>query len=148
MAASTVQRTDDPSTGDPFATYDKADGSKTQAMHLDPEVQGELLTWAATAGTGENLLVAKATPGVLFRVSVLNATAGVLYLMVFDSAIAPINTDVPVLRKHVPASLEAELDLGNFGIALGSGVAVALSTTQGELTLAGATAGFFQVAYL
>ena len=148
MPGSTVNRTDDPTAGDDFATYDKADGSKTQGMHLDPEVQGEVMLWDATGGTGENLRVVKATPGKLFSAYVLNATAGALYLMVFDKATAPINMDVPVLRRLVPLSGEGLIDLGSFGIDLAAGVSVALSSTQATLTLAGANDGFFQVSYI
>jgi len=148
MAGSTVNRSDDPAAGDDFVTYDRADGSKTQGMHLDPEVQGELLSWYATGATGENQAVAKATPGRLFKADVLNATAGALYLMVFDKATAPVNTDVPVLRAYVPANGAGTIDLGEWGILLAAGVAVALSSTIGDLTLAGANDGFFQAAYL
>jgi len=134
--------------GEVFATRIKADASRTQAMHLDPEVMGDVLSWYATAGTGENQAVPKATPGRLFKADVINATAGVLYLMVFNKATAPVNTDVPVLRAYVPASGAGTIDLGNFGINLAAGVAVALSTTADTLTLAGANDGFFQAAYL
>lgn len=145
---STVDRLNDDASGDDFATRDKASGAKTQGMHLDPEVQGDLLTWYATVGTGENQKTVKATPGRLFSAYVLNATAGVLYLMVFDKGTDPVNTDIPVLRRLVPASGEGLIDLGNFGIDLSVGVAVALSTTRDTLTLAGANDGFFQVSYL
>jgi len=143
-----VYRTDDPTSGDKFSLYTKDNGRLVQTVALDPEVQGELLSFSATAGTGENTHVAKATPGRLFKVDVLNATAGVLYLMVFDKASAPIDTNVPVLRAYVPASGAASIDLGNYGISLSAGVSVALSTTQGVLTLGGANDGFFQVGYV
>jgi len=144
----TVNRSDDPASGQDFAVRVKASGARTQGMHLDPEVQGDLLSWYATAGTGENQAVPKATPGRLFKADVINATAGALYLMAFDKATAPVNTDVPVLRAYVPASGAGTIDLGNFGINLAAGVAVALSTTADTLTLAGANDGFFQAAYL
>jgi len=148
MAGSTVNRTDDPAVGDDFVTYDRADGAKTQGVHLDPEVQGELLSWASTAGTGENTHVAKASAGRAFKADVISVNASPTFLMVFNKATAPVNSDVPVLRAYVPANGSGSIDLGNYGYLLSAGISVALSTTAGVLTLAAANDGFFQVAYL
>lgn len=150
MAATptTVVRTDDPS-GDDFATYDKDSGAKVQAVALDPEVQGETVSWAETGNTAAETLVAKASAGRLFSAAVVldPGVAAARYLMVFNKATTPTAGDVPVLRALVPAGGQASIDLGIYGRDMLTGISVALSTSVSVLALPGSGEGFFQVSY-
>jgi len=129
MATETeVTRTDD-SSGDLFRTFDDAVGRKVQAVALDPEIQGDVLSWYATAGAAEeNANDLASGAGMLFSVSVvlLDTVATDRYLHIFD-ALTP--TGVPVLRALIPAGGQAALDLGVYGRAFSTGITLAVSTT-------------------
>lgn len=146
---SDVLRTDDPAGGDTFATRDKASGAKTQGVHLDPEVMGDILSHSSTGGAAENTREPKSSAGRIFRASVIldPSVPSDRYLMVFDKAAAPVNTDIPVRRRLVPAGGEAGIDLGSYGHELTTGIAVAISTTHDTLTLPAGAEGFFTVGY-
>jgi hypothetical protein len=153
MAAteSDVTRATD-ATGTPIKTFDDDEVTprKVQAVALDPEIHGDLLDWKQTAGTAENTNVAKASAGRFFRARVIldAAVAANRWLMVFDKATAPVNTDVPVLRAWLGnGTLDGEIDLGLYGRAMANGVSVALSTTVATLTLPGGSEAYFQVGY-
>lgn len=146
---SEVTRTDDAS-GDTFATFDNDAGRKVQGVAIDVEVQGELLAWANTGAAAENTNIAKGTPGRVFVAEVVLDPSVVVdrYLMVFNKASAPVNTDIPVFRALVPAGGQAGIDRGLLGRELTLGVSVAISTTAGVLTLPAVAEGFFTVGYL
>lgn len=145
----TVNRVDDPSTGDDFATYQKGSGALTQGVNQDPEVGGTLLSWDSTGASAETNRVPSASPGSLFKCDVMIDTSitDPRWLMVFDKATAAVNTDVPILRARVSGGF-ASIDLGLYGIECASGIAVAVSTTIGTLTLPGAGEAYFQVGYV
>lgn len=142
-----VNRTDDPSSGQNFNVRVRAsDGSRTQGMHLDPEVMGDVLSWFATAGAlVENHNDIGGGPCRLFKVDVvLDSAAPLYYLHVFD-ALTP--TGVPVLRAVIPAGGAASIDLGVYGREMTTGLTVALSTTLETYTSPGSNDAVFQVAY-
>jgi hypothetical protein len=81
-------------------------------------------------------IVLKASAGRLYRLDALNVGAVALYLLVFDKATAPFNTDVPIWRRRLPASGEVSIDFADFGLFGASGLSIAISTTPTTLTLA------------
>lgn len=92
-------------------------------------------TAAGTAG-----IVVSAKPGRFYRGVFQNGGATKYYVQVFDKATAPVNTDVPIYSKTLPASGEVELDLTNVnGLKCLLGIGIAISSTAGVLTLALAT---------
>lgn len=92
-------------------------------------------TAAGTAG-----IVISSKPGRFYRGIFQNSSATKYYVQVFDKATAPVNTDVPVFSKTLPASGEVEIDLTNVnGLRCLLGIGIAISTTAGVLTLAVAT---------
>lgn len=145
----TVTRTDDPS-GDDFATYDKDAGAKVQAVALDAEVQGEILSWDVSSASAETNRVSKASEGRVFSAAAVldPSVLSDRYLMVFNKATAPANNDVPILRALLPAGGQASIDLGVYGLAVPDGIAVAVSTTANLLTLPGSGEAYFQVSYV
>lgn len=90
---------------------------------------------AAKVGTAG--LVLKAAAGRLARIDAVNGAATAYFLMVFNKATAPVNTDVPILTRRLPASSEVSLSLADIGgIYCANGISFAISTTDGALTLA------------
>jgi hypothetical protein len=144
---SDVIRTDDPAGGDIFATRDKASGAKTQGMHLDPEVQGDLLSSYETGGTAEKVAADIASgAGRLFRADVilLDTVTADRYLHVFDALTA---TGLPVRRAFIPAGGQASLDLGVYGRVFSTGITLAISSTLVTYTAVAGNEGVFQAAY-
>lgn len=144
-----VTRTDD-TAGDAFEVFENDAGRAVQSVALSPEVQGELLSHAASAGAAENTFVLKATPGRVFSGAVLldPTVAAARYLMVFNLAAAPTAGAVPLLRFYVPAAGQGGFDLGLYGLQCDTGIALAVSTTPDTLTLPGSSEGFFQGSYV
>jgi hypothetical protein len=144
----TVIRFDDTS-GDTFAVRDKASGAKSQGMHLDPEIHGDILSQYVSTAV-ENVAVAKATPGRALHVDVsLPGVAADRWLLLIDKATAPIATDPAVRQRLLPSgTVYGTLDFpATFGQELAAGVAVAISTTPGVLTLPGGSEAWFTVDY-
>lgn len=146
---SKVNRTDDPSTGDDFATYDKASGAKTQAMNLDPEVAASQLSWVTTGNAAVSVLSVSSAAGGVFKADVIMepSVTDNRWLMVFDSSSAPANAAVPILRARIAGGF-ASIDLSVYGRPVANGVAVAISTTVNQLTLPASGEGYFQVGYV
>lgn len=146
-----VNRTDDPSAGQDFDVRVKdSTGARTQGMHLDPEVMGDILTAGATGTTAAIQESAKASEGRLFRAEVILIAAGAAgdrWLLVVDKATAAANTDPPKIRGPKLAGDFASIDLGAYGVKFDDGIQIVLSSTPNEVTLAPAE-GFFQWAVL
>jgi hypothetical protein len=87
---------------------------------------------AGTAG-----IVISSKPGRFYKGVYENGSATAYFLQIFDKATAPVNTDVPIYEKRLPASGEVEIDevLIN-GLACTLGIGIAISSTAGTLTLA------------
>lgn len=148
----TVNRTDDPSSGDDFKVYEDTNtpARLVQAVANDPDVGGRLLSWHTTPGAAAVEAVSvKATGGVVFKVDVvlLDSVVASRWLMVFDLAAAPGAGADPILRARIGGGL-ASIDLGLYGRETTNGIGVAISTTPGLLSLPGSGEGFFQVGYL
>lgn len=144
---SIVNRTDDPGAGDDFATRTKTSGARTQGMHLDPEVQGDILSTYETGGTAEELAADIATgPGRLFRLDVILLDTVVVdrYLHVFNALTV---TGVPVLRAFIPAGGQASIDLDVWGREFPVGISIAISTTLVTYTSPAGNEGIFQAAF-
>lgn len=102
--------------------------------------------WIGNAAAAQTL-IAKAEGGRVLFVHATTDSASLRYLMIFDKATAPIDTDVPALTVAIPAGLRSvSVRLDAPGLRLARGVSVALSTTVGTLTLPSAE-GFYEVAY-
>lgn len=148
---SSVRRTID-STGEEIATFTKNDGSEVQAVALDPEVMGEILTTAATDQTPVDQDTAKASGGRVFRAEVIfddPPPAGDLWLVLVDKATAAITTDKVFLRSPKITGDFASIDLGVYGVEFLLGCQLVLTSTPDEVTLpVGGNAGFFQWAVI
>jgi hypothetical protein len=146
--ASSVTRDIDDS-GDEIKSFADASAREVQGMALDPEIQGDLLTWFTTdASAVDSKLIVAGTPK-LFKVDViLDATVVAdRWLMIVDKATAAVNNDLPVLRARVAGGF-ASIDLGVWGLPLALGLAVCVSTTPADVQLpGGAGDGFYQGAY-
>lgn len=88
-------------------------------------------------GTAAVVLTAKA--GRLYRLSVVNSGAVRYFVQIHDKATAAVNTNVPIWEQDMPASGGAVVDFALSGLYFALGCSIAISTTKGVLTLAGAT---------
>jgi hypothetical protein len=90
----------------------------------------------STAAEGTAGVAVSAVPGRFYRAQAQNTGAAAYWFQVFDKASAPANNDVPVYAAKLPAGGECEIDLTpTNGIACTSGIAIAISSTAGQLTL-------------
>ena len=112
--------------------------SNTNAGHQPDRVR-------STAKFGTSGVVLLSKPGRLYRLTVTNHAATAYVLMVFDKATAPANSDIPIWRKLLPASGEADINLEEFGTycALGIGIAISTAASPDTLTLAAAADAHF-----
>lgn len=81
----------------------------------------------------------KATAGRLYHLAAYNKSGTAYILMVFNKATAPVNSDAPVLRKHIAAHGDCVIghdELGEFGQYFSAGIGIAISSTDDTLTLA------------
>jgi len=148
----TVNRTDDPTSGDDFKVYEDTNtpARLVQAVANDPEVSGMVLSWAQTAGAAAVTAASiSTTAGAAFKVDVvvLESVTAARWLMVFDLGAAPTGGEDPILRARISGGF-ASIDLGLYGREVTAGVAVAISTAPGLLALPGSGEGFFQVGYV
>lgn len=103
---------------------------------------GTLKRASQTTAFGTAAVVVSAKAGRLYKLRVLNTSAATKYFaQIHDKATAAVNTNVPVWEGQVAGSTDVEFDFGTAGLFLANGCSVALSTTAGVLTLAGATDG-------
>lgn len=111
-------------------------GDASNAMGTFPSTDN--FKWASSGtAAGTTGLVISAKPGRFYRGVYENGAATAYYLQIFDKATAPIAGDVPVYEKRLAVSGEVEIDLTNVnGKPCLAGIAIAMSTTPGVLTLA------------
>lgn len=134
--------------GEAFALRIKdSNGARSQGMHLDPEVMGDILSWYSTAGALEETALDIASgEGRLFKVDVvLDSGAPDRYLHVFDAATA---TGVPVLRAFIPAGGQTSIDLGPWGRFFSTGISLALSSTLETYSAVGGNEAVYQAAFV
>lgn len=82
----------------------------------------------------------KAAAGVLFGLQVLNNQAVDAFIQVFNAAAGvTLGTDEPVLEFRVPGNTQMNVPLPSRGIAFGTGIRVASTTT--EMGTTGSDAG-------
>jgi hypothetical protein len=105
----------------------------------------------ASSGTAAGTLglSISAKPGRCYRAYAANTAATAYFLQIFDKATAPVNGDVPIEEKRLPASTECEIDMTNVnGVVCALGIGLAISSTAGTLTLAvAADLGFRRVIF-
>lgn len=77
-------------------------------------------------------------PGRVFKLTWVNTNSTAYYVQVFDKATAPVNTNIPIWERRLPASSEVTLDFEVWGLWFEDGLSLAVSTTGGVLTLASA----------
>ena len=143
---SSVNRVDEADTGDDFATRTKESGALTQAMHLDPEVQGDILTSAATDASALVQQDVKATEGRVFRAEVILIAAGPAgdrWLLLVNKASPAVDGDLPLKRSPKLAGDFASMDFGVYGVFCSNGIQLVLSTSPADVRLPPAE-GFFQ----
>jgi len=81
-------------------------------------------------------------PGCLFHLSAVNkSTTTGYFIQIHDKATAPVNSDVPVWEGKLAAGSDWSVGFQGFGLYLVNGLALAISTTAGSLTLDGAATG-------
>jgi hypothetical protein len=135
--------------GDEIAAFEADDGSRVQAFAPNLEVSGELLARFVSDATAVSLASVKVTEGRLFQADVLLTTPFPTdrWLMVFNKATAPVNTDPPIWRARVGNGF-ASIDVGELGLFCALGIQLAVSTTLDTLTLPGAAGAYFQAGYV
>lgn len=79
--------------------------------------------------------------GRLYKLRIVNKAAATKYFaQVFDKATAPVAADVPIWEGQVAAASDVEFNFAtDGGLPVANGIGIAISTTAGALTLAGAT---------
>ena len=145
---SSVTRETDAS-GDAIKSFTDTAGREVQAMALNPETQGGVLTTGATNATPLDQTEAKGAAGWLAQVDVVltdPAPAGApFWLLAVDKASAAVNGDVPFHRspKMVGDFASVDLRLNPKPFALGCQLVVSTSPADVQLP-GGGNAGFFQ----
>lgn len=126
------------------ATEDKQDDliALQEAVETQTSVRSHAKTTAYAAS-----LVAKASAGTFFGLTGYNSSTSAQYIQVHDAASLPADTAVPELLIRVEAQSNFALDLGEYGIAMTSGVVVCNSSTGPTKTIGSANC-WFNVAYL
>jgi hypothetical protein len=82
----------------------------------------------------------KASAGVLFGVQIVNNQGAACYVQIFDAAAGvTLGTDEPVMEFLVPANTQVNVPLPAQGVAFGTGIRVASTTT--EMGSTGSAAG-------
>ncbi len=103
---------------------------------------GTLKRASQTTAFGTAAVSLSTKGGRLYKLRVLNTSAATKYFVqIHDKASAAIATEIPVWEGQAAGSTDIEFDFGLAGLYLRNGCSVALSTTAGVLTLAGATDG-------
>lgn len=83
----------------------------------------------AISAATTNATSVKASAGAINSLHVCNANAAVRYFKLYNKASAPtVGTDTPVMTVLVPPNGSIALDLGAYGVRLGTGIAYALTT--------------------
>lgn len=121
-----------------------------EGVFLLPRVvdDGTLKRSSQTTAFGTSAISISTKAGRLYRLRVVNKSAATKYFaQIHDKATAAINTNVPIWEGQVAGSTDIEFDFGLSGLALALGCSVAISTTAGVLTLAGATDGVAYALY-
>ena len=119
------------------------------------EAAVEARSFAHVFGTDVDLSV-KAASGNICSVVVTNINAAIRYLQIHNKATAPANPDVPILSIPISAgsaTLATTLILGEDffgkgGMALATGIAIGISTTNATFTAATTTDHNFSVSYI
>lgn len=93
---------------------------------------------AFTAAFGTAGVIVSASAARLFKAQFNNTSATAYFVQVFNKAAAPAASDTPIWERRLPASGDVELDFSIIGLWCPTGIGIALSTTAGSLTLAGA----------
>jgi hypothetical protein len=88
--------------------------------------------------------VLKTGPGRLTYLQLYNNNASTRYVMLFDATALPANGTNPLVMQGVGAtqSIAKELAFPPEGLIFNSGLVIALSSTPGSLTIAGADMSF------
>jgi len=114
-----------------------------------PVADGFRFTSSGTAaGTAGIVIGTAGKAGRLYHLTVQNGAATAYFVQVFNKATAPVNTDIPVFVRRLPASSELDVDLSEVGgIVCPLGIGIAISSTAGTLTLAIANDVSFRAAW-
>jgi hypothetical protein len=97
-----------------------------------------------------NTFNVKGTPGVVVSFTCYNTTASSRFLLLHNTTSTPVNTNIPVVGFLVPAGGQIVIGKDFFtesGVYFALGIAFAISTTLGTLTLATSTDQITQVLY-
>lgn len=120
----------------------------TTPMPINPQPTSTSgVTVASPVAGGDGTQTFKATGAIAYQIEAYNKSASTQYLMTFNGGstctTGATSYTAPV---GVPTVSTASLDFGVWGRAYPNGLVVALSSTDGTLTIG--TLGFFSGAYL
>lgn len=82
-------------------------------------------------------------PGVLYSLDGYNAKAGAQFILVFDTATAPANGDIPIFAMTAATVANFSRDFGVYGLRFQKGLAVSNSSTVATRTVGSADCQFF-----
>lgn len=107
---------------------------------------------AFTTAWGTAGLVVANKPAKLYNLTAINKSTTFYYIQVFDGKIAPVNNDLPIWERALPAAaasaaVDVILDFGLSGLNCANGLTIALSTTGQKLTLAGSADAYAYALY-
>lgn len=117
------------------------DNAGTFAVQVKPTTSGGLSMASGTIGATKTAI--KASAGQLYGYYIYNANASVVYVQVFNAASASVTlgTTAPDLSLGIPATSAANVEFTN-GIAFGTAITIAITTTRSGSTGPGSTVDY------
>jgi hypothetical protein len=113
-----------------------------QRLELEDSHRSGVLPLNSTSATFETNRIVKKVGGKLYGASVFNQNAAARFVLIFDSPALPANGVAALATYPIAANAAGTgalgLYFGSVGRAFEQGIVIALSTTAGTLTIAGA----------
>jgi len=82
-------------------------------------------------------------PGVLYSLDGYNAKVSAQFILIFDTATAPANGDIPIFALTAATIANFSRDFGTYGLRFQKGLAVSNSSTVATRTVGSADCQFF-----
>lgn len=113
------------------------DGLNASSSTLGIQYVARLLS---AAGTSQDAMLVKASPGRVYKILGQNTKASVVYLKLYDKATAPASTDTPKLTIPLAASSAINVDFTAIGVSFNAGIGFRLTTDSPDNSVNGLTA--------